>query len=641
MIEAKTNAERLDAYQGAYRTAKGQMEANWHPAWQQFHTFYTRRRDGAPLTPVSDLSTAVPGAATQHQLDDNQTLAVNHIQSILRTIVASTLNKNPTFSLDSMTQGFEAPARAKLGAIALNSVWSKEGFNRPIRDAYVDSLQYGRGWIRLGWQSTMTREVVGDTAAAVMADAIAAVGEVSRRGARLGHKPFTPEEVAKHRETFAGALLIEDKPTIRRVSPFDMFFDPLAQDPADARWIAQRWRCPLAAARTNKQWEKQHRLALSMTGIDGTTFDPEVVDNMGDTGEYQGSDVVWIVDFFDLGDGTWCQFAEGGEGFLRKPAPIPYPFGQPFCWIDNIDDTGNGQPISEVEVIWPHQQDLTNLASELGLDRVQSRGKVMVRREDAEQMRPVLESSDRGLVIPVDIPPGEATMDAAYKEIKFSSNAQSLVGQIQLVSSWMTQASGVSDYLRGGATVGETATGVNAMQMAAANYMGEKASRVRDFITEAAQRVFMMMQVYSRLEYFATTKAPDENNEGLVRDATVAFGREHIMGSFRVIVSADSTETKTPEAKRARAQAIAATAIPFVQSGVVDPGRLFNYVMKEGFDMDDPTILLTQQAYNPAPAPQDPTQGQGGQNLIGGISMTPGTEAGQLGATAARERFNQ
>lgn len=653
MIDATSQADKLTGYRNAYFTAKGIAESDWHPAWLQYHEYATRRPNGRPILPTTDESTSVPGAGTGNRLDPDRQIAVNHIQSVERTIVASTLNRNPSFTLEPMFPGFEAQPKARLGACALNFVWRKEKFNDPIREAYLDSLDYGRGWIKVGWQSSMTRPIAGDTPSGQLADALKAVNDLSRRGARLGHASFTPEEVQRHLTEFGGKLLVEDKPTVRRISPFDMFWDPMATDPMDARWIANRWRCPLAWAQQNSDWQPKARNVLALTDLEASS-DPEMnVATAGGTNEYEGKDTVWIVDFFDLGEGTWCQFTENGTDYLRKPSDIPFTFGQPFYWIENIDDTASQHPISEVEVLWPFQRDLTEITMELGLDRIQSRPKIAVRREDAEQLRPLLESRDQGMVVEVDIMPGEGQgLDQVIKHWKPDSNAQILMAQLNKTAQDITMASGVSDYLRAGGGLGETATEVNAKQTAAANFMGEKSGRLRDFIQGTAQRVFMMMQTWSRLPYYVSTKGADPA-DGNVKDVTVQFGRAHMQGAYEVIVGADSMETKTPQAKAARAQAIASTAIPFMQAGVVDPAKLFSYVMKEGFDVTDPTLLLTQQAYQPPqqqpPPGTDQTQappgavgpmagvGPAGPSL-GGISMTPGTSAGQLGATAAVDR---
>lgn len=641
MIEARTQAEKLEAYRLAYRSAKAIAERDWHPTWRLFHEYATRRRDGRPLVPSQDASTARPITGSTG-LSEDQLVAVNHIQAIKRTIVASTLNRNPDFSLEPLFPGFGAPRRARLAACALNMTWRREHFNDPIKEAYEDSLDYGRGWIEFGWQSTYTRNVqMGPDVSAkqTLTDALTAVNALSRRGAGLGHRPFTPEEVQQHLDKFGGRLLVEDRPTIRRVSPFDIFWDPLATNPADARWIAKRWRCPVHFARTNPDWSEKARMKLDATGIGDATQDPEVEPQMGDTGEYQGRDTVWIINFFDLGEGTWCQFSEQGEEYLRRPSDIPFPFGQPFLWIENIEDTASQFPISEVEVIWPHQRDLTAITMELGKDRVLSRPKAAVRTEDVEQLRPLLESADQGIVVPVNLPPGEATLDAAIKFFKPESNAQTLMSQAGMVQQNMNAASGISDYLRGGGNVGETATEVNAKQVASNNFLGEKASRVRDFIGGAAQRTLMMMQTWSKLPYHAQIKAQDPE-DGVVKDATVEFDRRHIAGGYQVIVGADSTEEKTPQAKMARAQAIVSMSVPFIQLGTVDPAQLFRFAMREGFDVADPTELMAQAAYAPPQPPAQPGApgAQGGAADISGISMTPGSQAGQMGATAALER---
>jgi hypothetical protein len=637
MIEAGNLTERLKSYQRAYEAAKT-ADAPFHEAWREYHRYYTRRTDGAPLVAqgVSDPISSIVGDPSRTPA---ASLAVNHVQSIVRTIHTTTLNRDPEFYLEPLYAGFEAPVRAHLAACALNNQWRKEKFNGPTGEAYLDSLLYGRGWAKLGWQATYTREVTmpadGKAGRSTLADALKAAVEASRRGARLGAPGImSPEEIQSHLSRFGGKLLLEDKPTLRRVSPFDMFFDPLAVNVDDARWIAQRWRCPMAAAKKNPDWAAKARKGLSLAGIEAVSEDPASVAVTAGTDEYEGKDGVWIVDFYDLGEGTWCQFAEtGAESFLRAPDDIPFPFGHPFVWIENIEDTSSRFPISEVEVTWIHQRELTEIATELSRDRIMSRTKLVVDKEREEEIRAALQSADDGVVVAMNLEGGK-DIRTVVQPIPSQPRGDMLMAQAGLMANWMTQASGVSDYLRGGGITGQTATAVNAMQIASANYMGEKASRVRSFIEQIAQRELMMMQVFSKLEHFVATKMENPANDGRIEDVTLAIQRHHLQGSYRVIVTGDSTEMKSPEARRANAQALASTMVPFVSLGTVDPGQLVRYLVREGFGIEDASLLLTQQAYAPQAPPPDGAPPQ----EIPGVSMTPGTDAGQMGATAALER---
>ena len=157
-----------------------------------------------------------------------------------------------------------------------------------------------------------------------------------------------------------------------------------------------------------------------------------------------------------------------------------------------------------------------------------SRPKLLVDEQDHEQLRPAIEGREAGLVVPVKRDPG-AALDSSYKFFKPESNANVLMAQWNMAAQQMVQGSGVSDYMRGGANAGETATEVNAKQVASANFMGEKAARVRDFLEAIAQRVLIEIQVFSRLEFYIQAKAPDPNQEGNpVVDAQRESGEAYI-----------------------------------------------------------------------------------------------------------------
>ena len=53
--------------------------------------------------------------------------------------------------------------------------------------------------------------------------------------------------------------VLDDRPFIERVSPFDMYVDPDARTIEDMRWIAQRIRRPVADVRVDKRYSPKYR----------------------------------------------------------------------------------------------------------------------------------------------------------------------------------------------------------------------------------------------------------------------------------------------------------------------------------------------------------------------------------------------
>jgi hypothetical protein len=268
---------------------------------------------------------------------------------------------------------------------------------------------------------------------------------------------------------------------------------------------------------------------------------------------------------------------------------------------------------------------LRRAAERYGKDFDASEPKYFVAADQAEKFREALESDDSSAVHGVDFPQNGQRIQDFFGTWQGQSRSAELMQQIQSYAAWIAQGSGVTDYMRGFSMTNASATEVNALQTASATFMGEKASAVRDFISNLGSRVFMMMQQYSEPLYLSTKTLSEDETQ--ILDETVQVNRDNIAGAYEIIVSGDSTERKTPEARAQHAQQLVSTLAPFMQMGTVDPVLLVSYVLKEGFGITDPTRFLTGQA-----APQVP----GGE--VPGISMTSGAEQAQMGASVAMDR---
>lgn len=627
MITAKSQRDLAQAYRSAYKVAVDEAEADIHGAWREYIKLYSRRPDGRPLMP--GYAAPAVGASPDGYVSPTEVLPPNHPQGVVRTIAAATLNRNPEFSLSPRFPGQDAPAKARIAAAALNKTWTTHRFNSAVKRAYYDSLIVGRGWCQVGWRRRLSDPIDSNgTNREVLEAAKTAIMRAQARGMEIGMPVYgSVESIREGLGENNGRLVLESRPTMSRVSPFDMFYDPSASDPMQARWVAHRWRCPVDAGMANERWAKSVRSELRATPLDEAFYDPELdLLNGVAGGEYQGNDYVWVVDFFDVEDGTWCQFpANATDGFLLKPQPIPLPFGQPFEWIDDIQVPNSRYPASEVEVIFPHQMALRRAAERYGKDFDASEPKYFVAADQAEKFREALESDDSSAVHGVDFPQNGQRIQDFFGTWQGQSRSAELMQQIQSYAAWIAQGSGVTDYMRGFSLTNASATEVNALQTASATFMGEKASAVRDFIGNLGSRVFMMMQQYSEPLYLSTKTLSEDETQ--ILDETVQVNRDNIAGAYEIIVSGDSTERKTPEARAQHAQQLVSTLAPFMQMGTVDPVLLVSYVLKEGFGITDPTRFLTGQA-----APQVP----GGE--VPGISMTSGAAQAQMGASVAMDR---
>jgi hypothetical protein len=87
----------------------------------------------------------------------------------------------------------------------------------------------------------------------------------------------------------------------------------------------------------------------------------------------------------------------------------------------------------------------------------------------------------------------------------------------------------------------------------------------------------------------------------------VPFTREQIEGEFDFQVEAGSTQPQNESFRRQSAMQMMDAMTPFLQAGVVDPAKLAEHVLRNGFGIKDPSMFIMAP---PPPMPEMPGQAQ-------------------------------
>lgn len=67
-VEATTHKEKFPVYSSAYSNSLDEMKRVQHRAWRQYHRYYSRRIDGYPLMPTSDMAIASGDLGSEYLL---------------------------------------------------------------------------------------------------------------------------------------------------------------------------------------------------------------------------------------------------------------------------------------------------------------------------------------------------------------------------------------------------------------------------------------------------------------------------------------------------------------------------------------------------------------------------------------------
>lgn len=522
-------------------------------------------------------------------------VAPNMVFSTVNVIVPSIAINYPKITVTARKP--ESEPRATTVEAAANYYWRHFDVHDEFRAMIKDFSIVGHGWLKTTWAfSEEEREMDPDEWKQQVTQALTqrnmAEIEAKRRGVTDIQFP-TEAEVVESVPTKVLEVL-EDHPMVERISPFDVFVDPAVVRIKDARWIAQRNFVPIEVAKKNEDWNAKARAALQPVALKRDKV------KVGREGEetYDEAEFVCVWEYYDLIDEKMCVFAEGCDHFLIEPTDTELPFEHPFVFVANYAIPERFYPIGDVETIMPLQRELATTRTQMVNDRKRFRRMYLYRPDDlGEDGVASLLSGDDNVMIEIegDRAFGDiiAPMGTMALPPEFYNQSTMILDDINLVS-------GISEYQRGAVTeIRRTATEAGMIQDASNARSADKLSIIERAIGEVARRVVQLAQ--KNLTTTQVAKIIDEN--GAIN--WQPFDSEDIEGEFDFEVEAGSTQPQNETFRRQSALQLMDTMAPFIQLGVVDPRRLAEHVLKNGFGVKNPEQFMSQQ---PSMMPGQPPQ---------------------------------
>jgi hypothetical protein len=500
-------------------------------------------------------------------LSPEDRLLVNISFSTVNVIAPSVAVNYPKIAVNARRPD-DAP-RAIITEAVINYWWKHYKVRPEFRRAVKDFLVVGHGWLKVGYRYVEEEEIGQDA-------------------------DISDSEVAGN-EITPSIVIIEDRPFVERVSPFDVFVDPDATSMSDARWIAQRIRRALKDVKSDKRYSKAARDSINATSWGRYNDDPS-------KRQVQDSDegYVEIWEFYDIPKNTMAVFAEGCEHFLVKPMEMPYAFGHPFVMIRNYDVPDHFYPIGDLEAIEPLQRELNATRTQMMNHRKRYARKYLFKESafDADG-RDALESDYDNTMVPVasDEPLGNviAPFPAVVTPPEFYRQSDIIESDINMVS-------GVSEYLRGSLPeIRRTATEAAIVQDAANARAADKLATIEQAIAEVASRLVLLAQQFMTGEQVARIVGADGE------PMWVTFDADYIAGEFDFEVEAGSTAPVNESFRRQMALQMVDAMAPFAGLGIVNMPALAAHVLQFGFGVKNPDKFIQT-----APAPAAPPMMGGG-----------------------------
>lgn len=557
-----SNSEALTRYQKKIAiTKRWRREEEYDDTWRRLIDLYRGRH-------YEDIS-------------DEDRLLINISFSTINVIAPSVAVNYPKIAVNARRPA-DAP-KAIITEAVINYWWKHYKVRPEFRRAVKDFLIVGHGWLKCGYRY-------------VEEESISEEGDQS--DANVEGNEVTPTIV-----------VVEDRPFVERVSPFDVYVDPDATSMQDAQWIAHRIRRSLKDIKSDKRYSRAARENINATSWGRYSEDP-AKRKVQDTEE--GYVEVW--EYYDIAKKTMCVFAEGSEQFLVKPIDMPYAFGHPFVMIRNYDIPDYFYPMGDLEAIEPLQRELNATRTQMMNHRKRYSRKYLFKESafDADG-RDALESDYDNVLVPVS---GDENLNnvvvpfpAVVTPPEFYRQSDIIEGDIQTVS-------GVSEYQRGGVPeIRRTATEAAIVQDAANARAADKLATIEGAIAEVAFRLVALAQQFMTGEQVARVVGKDGE------PTWVTFEPDYIAGEFDFDVEAGSTAPVNESFRRQMALQMVDAMSPFAGAGLVNMPALAAHVLQFGFGIKNPDQFIQQ-----APPPPEMGGGvppEGGMPPQGGMPMPP------------------
>jgi hypothetical protein len=509
--------------------------------------------------------------------DEDRTL-VNMAFSTINVIGPSVSVNYPKITVNARRP--EDGDRATVTEAIVNYWWRHYGCQPQFRKAVKDKLIIGHGWVKTGYRFVEEEKV-------------------AERDPNVEHNDVLDIEGETNVET--EMVIVEDRPFVERISPFDVYVDPDGTSMDDIKWIAQRVKRPLADVRNDKRYNSNARAE-----VQPTQYSKYGLDGQQPKQSYTKEDsFVEVWEFYDIPKGTMCIFAEGSDKFLVQPTKIPFAFGHPFVMLRNYEVPEHFYPLGELEAIEGLQHELNETRTQMMNHRKRFSRKWLYKESAFDpDGRAMLESDEDNVLVPVV---GDEPLGGVITPMPAVINPPEFYNQSSLIAGDMDRVSGVSDYMRGAMPeIRRTATEAAIAQDASNARAADKLAVIELEIAACAGRLVALAQQYMTGQQVARVVGSN------AIPLWVQFDRDYIAGEFDFEVEAGSTQPVNESFRRQMALQMVDAMAPFAQAGVIDMGALARHVLQFGFGVKTPEAFLA------APVPQQAPQGQPMPEQMGG-----------------------
>ena len=567
--------------------------------WQELETARAFRQSRERIWRRSERQ--YQGRTWRNRADDPTTdlINVNMSFSTINTIMPHLTGMEPEFIVAPFSAD-ATPKNARIQEAFLNRMWKHKpvGAQRALIESTFDYLIYGDGYMKTTW--------------------------------RIQERSISVDETTSRVDIF-----------IDRVSPWDVWLDPVATGLDKGRWAAIRlW--------TTEEAARDDETLRIPKGYEFSTIDP-TTSNENDQGEkpYHAT---------SGGSEKWVELYELYDIFNQKMYVVPFEGDKrpwkviegieiPLVQVSGYTIAQSPYHMGDLEQIWDIQLEIDKTRSQQIAHRKRNVTKVFVKKDAiSPEAESALTSSVVGEIVPIEgeMPLNELVMPLQMAPLPSESYAMAAQAQSDI-----GDITGITEYQRGAAPdITRTATEAQIMQGASNVKIDAKLNTIElavrnvgEYMLAVAKGIYPQTDVDEMAMFIggadgraiSQLQAGDDAKEalaagdteragaiagtaGLFGEAIVTPTDEIFVGNYEVLVEHSSTDAVNPRVKAQKYGEIVQRLVELQpvlqQQGIsMDIGRLVRmWLEAEGIPGVD--AILSGAAPQQQGAPQDPNNPQ-------------------------------
>jgi len=436
---------------------------------------------------------------------------------------------------------------------------------------------------------------------------------------RLGYTP--PEEKHNRDEQVAfGSPTTADLPWLRRVAPWDIRIDPLAeswQADGDATW------CEFISLFTVEQLKKMPGITIPRDLVPTISKDKRSIDDRkrSDRYTYEAANLCEVRTVYDLAERKWFQWSPGSDKNLREPADWPEVFrgleGLPYALLAFNEPSDDPCPMGYAEMVWPLQRERNKVRTMLS-ELVRRHRRLIVGNKGAFDITEQQKITEGDIA---EVFWSQGDVSQAVVQIPVAGFDQGLLLYDGVIQEDIRETIGQSKMARAQRINVESATEAASVAQGDSTQSGRNQIKVEAWLRDSIRLFAKGIQALPDTQYIVPVLGQRDAMRLMAGEpAVLQISTADIQGEYLFDVEVGSTLPRSEREEIAKGMAWLQVAQQFPQN-VNIPGAIIELAIAMG---TDPSIALTNaqqiQGTNAALEGQPEVEPAGG---AGSISPAP------------------